>query len=132
MLKLHELTIDMRDESNKPTIKLIFSDFQLEWQKMVEDEFTCDLVLGALEAIDSLEQPESHMLRSRKPRNKLRKSNSWPKITPLNYLKNKRLSTYGTSIGTSNVLDAPSLLPDRINIRPTRKSSLAIKFYEPG
>ena len=44
---------------------MIFYDFKLEWQKLIEEEFTCDIILGALEAIDSLEKPESYMLRSK-------------------------------------------------------------------
>ena len=83
----------MQDESNQPTVKLIFYDFKLEWQKLIEEEFTCDIILGALEAIDSLEKPESYMLRSKRPKKRLRKSNSWPKIHPLKYKQNKRLST---------------------------------------
>ena len=83
----------MQDEANQPTVKLIFYDFKLEWQKLIEEEFTCDIILGALEAIDSLEKPESYMLRSKRPKKRLRKSNSWPKIHPLKYKQNKRLST---------------------------------------
>ena len=86
-------SVNMQDESNQPTVKLIFYDFKLEWQKLIEEEFTCDIILGALEAIDSLEKPESYMLRSKRPKKRLRKSNSWPKIHPLKYKQNKRLST---------------------------------------
>ena len=62
----------MQDEANQPTVKLIFYDFKLEWQKLIEEEFTCDIILGALEAIDSLEKPESYMLRSKRPKKRLR------------------------------------------------------------
>ena len=77
-LRLHDLTVDIRDESNKPTAKLNFSDFKRDFSKQSEDCFTMDLILSGLEAIDSLETPESHMLRSRKPCRRLKKSASWP------------------------------------------------------
>jgi len=101
-LRLHDLTVDMRDESNKPTVKLIFSDFKLDFSKQREDCFTTNLILGGLEAIDSLETPESHMLRSRKPSRRLRKSASWPRglNTQLKeqHNRHKRLSSYGVSM----------------------------------
>ena len=110
-LHLHGLTIDMRDESNKPTVKVIFSDFKLDFDKQTEDCFTTNLILGGLEAIDSLESPESHMLRSRKPERRLRKSSSWPRClnNPKEYIRHKRLSSYGVSMPqkSSQALSSP-------------------------
>ena len=40
-LRLHDLTVGMRDESNKPTVKLI--DFKLDFSKQSED---CELDPG--------------------------------------------------------------------------------------
>ena len=110
-LHLHGLTIDMRDESNKPTVKVIFSDLKLDFDKQTEDCFTTNLILGGLEAIDSLESPESHMLRSRKPERRLRKSSSWPRClnNPKEYIRHKRLSSYGVSMPqkSSQALSSP-------------------------
>jgi hypothetical protein len=63
ILNIHELTIDMRDETNRETVKIIFYDFKCNWQKNTPTAFTTDLILGAIEAVDSLEAPETHMLR---------------------------------------------------------------------
>ena len=97
-LNLHDLKVDMRDESNKPTVKLIFTDFKLDFDKQREDTFTTNLILGGLEAIDSLETPESHMLRSRKPQRLLGRSSSWPRLINKDHNRHKRLSSAGVSL----------------------------------
>ena len=97
ILDIHSLKIDLRDEANRSTVKIAFYDFKCHFQKEIPTAFSCDLVLGALEAIDSLEKSETYMLRSRKRRKALRRSNSWPKIDlTRSWQKNKRLCAIKT------------------------------------
>ena len=97
ILDIHSLKIDLRDEANRSTVKISFYDFKCHFQKDIPTAFSCDLVLGAIEAIDSLEKSETFMLRSRKRRKAFRRSNSWPKIDlTRSWQKNKRLCAIKT------------------------------------
>ena len=43
ILSIHGLTIDMRDETNRPTVKFIFYDFKCNWQKEIPTAFSLEL-----------------------------------------------------------------------------------------